>query len=468
MTTLLGTPPVDLRRSLVGNFAASLGEALLRFLLGLALARLLLPTELGLFAMAVAVFGVAQLLRDFGVSTYLQRVPDLTPDRFSACLGLQLLTTAVTALGLLLLATHLAHWLGQPELGPLLRVLALGLPVSSFSSIVAAMHLRELAMARIARVSLLGAACQALAAIALAKAGVGVIGLAWAQVVAIAVCAAVYGCWLPAGLPWRPSWRGQREVLGFGAGALLAAGLLVLHGVQPELMLGRLDSAHEVGLLGRAQATAAVFLSLFGPVLSLGSLPLLANRRARALALEPALRRVTALLTGLGWPTLAMTVLWREPLVRVLYGPGWADCVAAIPPLAVSAAVGLMFAQQGQALAAVGRPGLMCWSTGASLLARLVSVTVGFDGSLASFAWALCAAGIAVLPVQMALSAWFLGQSPRDLAAAVAGSALATLAAVIVPWPLAPVVWVAALVWTRHPVLNEWAQLRRRRMTSRK
>ncbi|CAM3806795.1 oligosaccharide flippase family protein [Roseateles saccharophilus] len=468
MTTSLAIAPVDLRSRLFGNFAASLGETVLRFLLGLVLARLLLPAELGVFSVAVAVFGVALLLRDFGVSAYLQRVPELTARRFSACLGLQILSTIVTTLGLLLLADPLARWLGQPDLGLLLHVLAWGLPIAGFCSIVAALHLRELALARIARVSLLGVACQVLAAIMLIKAGVGVIGLAWAQMFAIAVCTAVYACWVPAGLPWRLGWRGMREPLEFGGAALTAGGLSVLLGVQPELMLGGLGGAHDVGLLGRAQATVAVFMSLVGPVLSMGSLPLLASRQARGLALEPALRRVTALLTGLGWPALAMVALWREPLVRALYGPGWTGCAAAIPPLALSAAAGLVFAQQGQALAAVGRPGLVAWSTGASLLARLALVAAGFDGSLASFAWALCAASFLVLPLQVVLSMRHLGQSPRDLAAAVAGSGLATLAAVVVPWPLAPVAWLAALCWTRHPLLDEWAQLSRRRMTSRK
>lgn len=468
MTASLAIASADLRCSLAGNFLSSVGETALRFLLGLVLARLLQPAELGLFSMAVAVFGVAQLLRDFGVSAYLQRVPQLTPRRFSACLGLQILTTTATTLGLLLFAEPLAQALGQPGLAPLVRVLALGSPICGFCSVVAALHLRNLAMARIAWVSLLGVACQALVAAVLAAKGVGVMGLAWAQVAAIALCGLLYACWLPSGWWWRPSWQGCAELLGFGGAAMLAGGLAVLHGVQPELMLGRLGAAHQVGLLGRAQAMVAVFLSLVGPVLSLGSLPLLANRHAHAQALEPALRRVTALLTGLGWPVLALTVLWREPLVRALYGPGWMDCTAAVLPLALTAAIGLVFAQQGQALVAVGRPGLMAWSTGASLLARLVTVTAGFDGSLASFAWALCAASVVVLPMQVALSARHLGQSPRDLAIAVAGSGIAVFAVIAVPWPLTPVAWLAVLFWTHHPLLDEWAQLWRRRMTSRK
>lgn len=473
MTTASLLPArLDFRRAFLGNLLASSGEAATRFVLGLALARLLAPAELGLFALATAIFGIVLLLCDFGVSAYLQREARLTPERFRACLGLQVCTTVVGTLALLLLAEPLARQLGQPGLAPLVELLALGLPLTSFASVVAALQLRELAAARIARVSWLGIFCQALVAVPLSAQGMGAIGLAWGQIASIAACGLAYVLMRPVGLPWRPSFRGWGEVLSFGGGSLLANGVARLHGALPDLLLGRLGAAQQVGLLGRAQATVGLLQSLAGPALGFGALPLLADRHARALALEPALRRATALLTGLGWPVLALTVLWREPLVRLLYGPAWMACTEAVMPLALSAALGLAFAQQGQALAAVGRPGLAAVPTAVSLLARLAFGAVVFDGSLASFAWALFAAGVVALPWQLALAARCLGQPLRAWRAALGGSAFVTLAvaaaALLLPGPLVPLAWLAAVQACRHPLADELAQLVRRFMTSRK
>lgn len=470
MTTLpLPLARTDVRRAFLGNLAASSGETAMRFLLGLALARLLQPADLGLFAMATAVFGIVQLLRDFGVSAYLQREPALTPQRFSACLGLLACTTLVALLALLLLAEPLAELLGQPGLAPLLRVLALGLPVSAFGSVMAALQLRELAAGRIAKVSWLGVASQAVVALSLPAEGAGALGLAWAQVAATLACGLAYAGWRPVHLPWRPAWRGWGEVLRFGGASLFASGLAGLHAALPDLLLGRLSAPHQLGLLGRAQATVNLLQVVAGQALGFGALPVLSSRHARGDALAPVLHRATALLTGLGWPLLALTVAYREALVRALYGPAWLDCTPAVLPLALVAALSLAFTQFGAALAAVGRPELAAWPTAVSLVARLGFGMLLFDGSLASFAWALCAAALVALPVQLGIAARHLGQPPRELLAAVGGSALAALAVLTVPWTLAPLAWLAALRWSRHPLLIELLQLlARRRITSRK
>ncbi len=459
----------DVRRAFLGNLAASGGETAMRFLLGLALARLLRPAELGLFAMATAVFGIAQLLRDFGVSAYLQREPVLTSRRFSACLGLLACTTLAVLLGLLLLAEPLSGLLGQPGLAPLLRVLALGLPVSAFGSVMAALQLRELAAARIARVSWLGVISQAAVALSLSAGGAGALGLAWAQVAAAVACGLVYVGWRPSHLAWRPAARGWGEVLRFGGASLFASGLGGLHAALPDLLLGRLGVPHQLGLLGRAQATVNLLQVVAGQALNFGALPLLSDRHARGQALAPVLRRATALLTGLGWPLLALTVAYGEPLVRLLYGPAWLDCVPALLPLALVAALLLAFTQFNAALAAVGRPELAAWPTAVSLAARISFGLLLFDGSLASFAWAMGAAALVALPVQLGLAARLLGLPPRALLGALGGSALATLAVLAVPLSVAPLAWLAVLRWTRHPLLDEALQLlARRRMTSRK
>lgn len=464
----LAVQPAQLRRAVLGNLLSSVGETGARFLLSLVLARLLGASELGLFALAMAVYGVAQLLRDAGLTAYLQREPELTQARFSACLGLLAASTVVVTLALVLLAQPLAQRLGQPGLAPLLWVLAPMLPLSAFSSVMAALQLRALAAGRIARMSWLGLWVQAGVSVACCAQGAGALGLAWAQLATTLVCGLAHLGMRPPGLRWRPAWRGAREVLGFASGALLPAALHTLHGLLPDLLLGRLGGTHVLGLFGRAQAAVGLLQTLAGRALSFGALPVLAQRHAQALALEPALRRATALLTGLGWPLLALTVAYREPLVGLLYGPAWLDCVPAVPPLALAAALGLAFHQLGVALAAVGRPELAAAPVAVTLAGRIGLGLAWFDGSVASFAWAMLGAACVALPLQLALCARHLGQPPRALARAVAGSAAAALAVVLVPWTLAPLAWLVALQASRHPLLDELGQLARRRMTSRK
>lgn len=466
-----------LRRAWWINLASSVGAVVGSFVIGLLLARMLAPAELGLFATASAVIGVAQLLRDLGVSSYLQREPELDAERFGACVGLQIAVTAALGAALLTGAGPLAQLLGMPALAPLIRILTLGLVLTPFSSLMAALQLRALEASRIAWVSRLGTLSWGLASIGSAQQGHGALGLAWAQVLRVLVCTIAYGFMRPPGLSWRPRWQGWRPVLRFGSGALGGNLLNGLNGLVPDLLLGRLGGAAQVAMLGRANAVVGSFQNMAGAAIGFGTLPLVARQHAAGASLAPGLMRASALLTGAAWPLLAWIAIQREALLHLLFGSAWAGSAAAVAPLALAAALGLATHHAGLALTAIGRPNLSTLLTAAQLAARLLLVGMFYDGRLASFAWALAAAVLLVLPLQQCLFAQHLElgllrlvrANLPSLAVAVSCALAAT------PWPsllpsagAALIAWPLALRLTRHPLLDELIQLARLRSTTRK
>lgn len=462
------------RRAFLINLASSSGASLLRFGVSLALARLLAPDQLGLFAIANGLVSLIQIPRDAGVSAYLQHVPVLDAGRFRACLGLSLCTTAAS-IGVLLAGSGMAasHF-AQPDLQPILQIMCLGLLLSPHDGLMAALALRDLDAKRMAVMSRLGSLAYALTAVGLSLLGWGVQGLAWAYVATAVVCNVVLLLDPPVaarGLSWRPAWTGWREPLRFGLGTSAGSLLQTLNGTLPDLLLGRIASPLLVGLLGRANATVGLFGSLLGPALGFGALPGLAQMHHRGEALAPVLSRAAALITGLAWPFLALSVWFGRDLLLLLYGPAWLACGPALLPLALVTALSLMFGNLGTALSAVGRPSLAALLVGLTLLARLLLLVLCFDGSLASCAWALAGAAFLVLPVQLLLSARHLGFGPTALWRAVRGSlalgACTLGAAALTPWAVLPV-WLAAVFCTGHALRDEALQLLRLRSTIRK
>lgn len=482
MSTTVATPALlaGLRPAFALNLASAVGGNLTRLGLSLLLARLLMPAELGLASIAMALIGIAQLLRELGISSYLQREPVLDAPRFGACLGLLVVSTVLLGLLLFAAAGPLALHFGQPGLRPLLQVLLLGFVLTPFSLVMSALMLRELAAARIAAVSRLGTLAHALTALGLAAAGCGAMSLAWAYVVNIVVCSLAYWPLRPGGLAWQPRWTGWRPVLRFGLGALVGNGLDGMNNALPDLLLGRLGSVQQVGLLGRANALVGLFNSLLGTAINFGALRGLADLHHRQVALAPALLRATALLTCLAWPLLALTALFGEPLLVLLYGRPWRDSAAAIPPLAATVALGLLFHYPGLALAAIGRPLLAAAPLALILCVRLVLVVLCFDGRLAGFAWLLLGAALAAMPLQLLLIARGLRQPLTPWFACAARSLLPCAAAVAAVallrgrMPLVPVlaaaffIWLLALRLLRHALLDEFLQLLRLRSTIRK
>lgn len=462
--------PGGFRTAFLINLASAAGGSLVRFGVSLLLARLLVPAELGLVAIALALVGVAQVLRDLGVGAYLQREPELDDARFASCLGVLCGATALGALLLVTAAVPLARHFAQPGLLPLLGVLLLGFVLQPFSLVMSALLQRELAAGAIAQVSRLGGLAHALTALGLAALGCGALSLAWAQVVNIVVCSLAYARLWPPQRAWRPSLRGWSPVLRFGRGALLNSGLAGVNAALPDLLLGQLGSVHQVGLLGRASAVVQLFHTLAGPAIDFGMLRRLADLHHREAALAPLLQRATALLTGVGWPVLGLIALFHTELVALLYGPVWRDSAAAIPPLAATAALGLAFHYGNVALAAIGRPHLAALPLAVSLLARCGLAWLCYDGRLVSLAWALLGAALVTLPVQALLASRCLGWRLRDGLTLVAcsllpclvclGSAAAVQGTLSAPLVLgvAVLAWGGALCIVRHALVDELRQ----------
>ena len=195
----------------------------------------------------------------------------------------------------------------------------------------------------------------------------------------------------------------------------------------------------------------------------------------RAESLVPILRRATVLLTGIGWPAFALTALLGKDIVMTLYGSAWLDCVPAIVPLALATSVAMVFRYTPVALMAIGRPYLGAGPVVVTLLSRIAFAFVLFDGSLRTFAWAICLATLAAVPVMLMQQRKHFGFGLRELLRALRPSALVTLCCVLacealrllLPESLPPiarllvmalplvVVWYAALRLTRHEMLAE-------------
>jgi lipopolysaccharide exporter len=88
------------------------------------LARLLMPEDFGIVAMAMIAVGFSDILFDFGVAVYLIRKPDATDEDFHAAWSLRVLQ-GLAATGLLLFSTPFAvDYFGEPRLQPVLLSLA--------------------------------------------------------------------------------------------------------------------------------------------------------------------------------------------------------------------------------------------------------------------------------------------------------------------------------------------------------
>jgi O-antigen/teichoic acid export membrane protein len=469
----------NLRRSLVINFLSSSGATVLQFVVSILLARILSPSEIGVYSMTVVFVNLAHVFRDFGVTFYLQREPDLTPAKIRSATGVLFTTSWIIALALFMASESLGRWFREPGIVPVMRVLAIGFVFIPFGSITSALLARNFEAGKQAYVNAVGTILFCVSCLTLAKLGFGSMSLAWANLINIIACGIAYIPLRPKNLPWMPSFTHWRSVAHFGIGSLLTNCIEAMNISVPDVLLGKLAGAREVGLFSRANSTVTIFTYVAGSTVSYGAVSYLAQAHHRGDPLSPVLARATTLLTGVGWTALALTAVLGKDIVQALYGPTWVDGVPAILPLSIAAAVTMLFHYVPMAVTAIGRPYLSAIPMAVTLVSCVTFGILLFDGSVRNFAWALCLASLATAPIVALQQRRYLHFGAGELLRAVLPSAIvagvtasaALLADALLPaalpalarllvmaLPLA-LVWYAMLRLTHHPLVDEIGRL---------
>ena len=388
-----------LRRSLVINFLASSGAAVLQFITSIFLARLLSPSEIGVYSMAMVFVGIAHMFRDFGVPSYLQREPNLTPEKIRSAIGVMFASTWSMATLLYLASDAIGAWFGEPATVPIIKLLSIGFLLIPFGAVTHAMLVRELAADKQAVVSAGSTVSYCISCIGLAALGCGTLSIAWANLISNTVTALMYIPYRPLGLPWMPSFRHWKGIANFGMATLVTNCLNAVTNTIPDVLLGKLASARAVGLFSRANSTVGLFTYAAGSTISYGAMSYMSQAHHRGESLAPLLGRTTSLLTGVAWPAYALTAMLGHDIVYTLYGEKWLNCVPMILPLTIAAGVSMLFQYAPAASAAIGKPYLSALPAAITLLTRIVFAFILFNGDLANFAWSITAATVVTAPV---------------------------------------------------------------------
>ncbi|MGX9217150.1 oligosaccharide flippase family protein [Massilia sp. UBA6681] len=465
----------NLRKALVINFFSNSGATLLKFIVSVILARILSPDEIGVFSMTVLFVNLAHVFRDFGVSSYLQREADLTPDKIRSAAGVMFAMSWLIGITIFFSSGLIGAWFKEPLIVPVLEVLAVGFLFVPFGSITHALLVREFQAEKEAYVTAIGTIFYCGSCLVLAKLDYGSLSLAYANLISVIVSGLAYMPLRPKNAPWTLSLKHWRSVTNFGLGSLVTSSVVAINNAIPDVLLGKLSGARDVGLLSRSNSTVSIFSYVAGSAVTYGAIPYMAQIFHRGESLVPVLSRATALLTGIGWPALALTVVFGEQIVATLYGPDWLSSVPSILPLAIAAAIGMMFHYIPAALNAIGRPYLSAWPLGVTLVARIVAVVMLFDGSLLGFAWILCLATAVTVPVnfsqQMRYFNFTSGMTLKAVLPSVIVTAGTTAVGIgfdmlvyesVIPalellaaFPVLALSWYVLLRLTRHALLDE-------------
>lgn len=372
------------------------------------LGRLLTPADFGVVAIALSIVGVAELLRDFGLSASAIQAPTLSEEERTNLFWLNSLLGVVLALLIVVLAYPTAALFDVQGLGGVMCGLAGVFVLNGVGTQLQAQLAREFRFATIAGTDLLAQAVGLTFGIVAAVLGAGYWSLVLLQLVAAATLLglrfAVAG-WVPTGVK-----RGVsiRHHLSFGVNLGLAQLLGYIANTSPTVALGAMHSAATVGYYNRANQLISLPINqVFAPLtnVALSTLSKLSDpdryrRSMHELALLVSITGVA------GFTYIAGT---SAALIPLLLGDQWDESVDIAAVLGIGTAFQALTYPYFWAFMSLGRTrSLLRYNLVTKTLLACLAVAGATHGPVGA------AVGFAIgLAISWPICAWWLRGEPR-------------------------------------------------------
>lgn len=366
-----------------------------------AIARLLTPADIGLFSIASALVGLAQVVRDFGVGSYLVQETELTPQRVNTAF------TLTTVIGFLLFCTSfvaaplIAAFYVDARLTEILRVLSINFLLIPIGSTSLALLRREMRFGGIFIVNLGANIASFALTMALAFTGHAHMSLVWSSVAGTALTAGIAWYLRPNDAPLQFGLRDWRRVVSYG-GQLTAAGVITELAMNVnDLVIGRVMGPASVAIASRAQGVMNLMhRDLLGAV---SGVMFAAFSRAHRDGddMLASYRNGVAMVTCVAWPFYGFVALFPLGILRLLFGSQWDEAAKLVPIFCLAGAFSALWNLTLPLISALGRADLIAKSSVLISTTRVVVLTTIaiYFKDLALFASAFAAIYFLHIPV---------------------------------------------------------------------
>jgi len=389
------------------------------------LARLLTPDDFGLVAMAMAVYGLLELLGAFGIDVVLIQHNKPLRVHYDTAWTLSILIMGAQALLLYLFAPAAAGFYGNPEVEQILSWLALGFLFDGLRNIGVVNFRRNLDFNRefayLFTRRIIGFAVTVYLAYELRS--------HWALV--IGILATRFTGFILSYLmePFRPrfSLGALHEIYHFSKHLMANNFLHFLLDRAPDFVLGRVAGAGAVGIYRMAYDIAALPVTELSAPVNRALMPGLSRLQSDRRLMGENLLEVFGIMALISLPAGIGLAMIAEPLVALLLGEYWLEAVPVIRLVALWAAVAGVTGCIGSLYLAMGMPQIL---TRLALLRLVLFLPALYFGAKTAGAvgagYALLLLPTAVVPINLMHVVRLLPVSTTDLVARIWRPVLAT------------------------------------------
>jgi len=307
-----------------------------RFAVMLVIARILTPDDFGLVGMLAIFIGIANSLTDCGFSQALIRKQNRTPEDISTSFYFNFVSSCVIYLLLYIIAPWVSEFYSEPALCELMRVLCLGVVISSFGVVQRALLIARIDFKTLAKVSLTASIISGATGIFFAIEGYGVWTLVWQQLVNDTVSTLLlfkYSCWQPQRLLSKQSFK---ELFPFGYKLMMSGLINTVFDNIYQLFIGRLFSAGSLGNYVQAQNFSILPSANISNIIQRVTYPVMCTMQDETERIKAYFLKILRATAFVCFPMMTLLGAVAYPMVVILLGDKWVYAATLLVPLCFS------------------------------------------------------------------------------------------------------------------------------------
>lgn len=339
--------------SLLNTIASRLGT----LLIGIALARVLGPSEFGVFAIATVTMLAVLSFNELGVSLAIVRWPD-DPARIAPTVNtISVASSALLTLLLVVCAPWISSSLGDARATPVVQVMAFAILINGLVATPAAILQREFMQKQRTIADQTNSWLGAIVSLVLALVGMGAMSLAVGRLTGSVVSSVMLWHWSP--VPYRFGWDRDvaRRLLTFGLPLAAASIVVFASGYADQIIVGSQLGAHDLGFYVLAFNLASWPLSIFSQPLRAVAPAAFSKLQHDKEAMVRNFLRVLRMLTIVAIPACLAISGAALPVVAFVYGTEWLPAADILVFVAALAALKIWFELIYDYLVVLGRSG---------------------------------------------------------------------------------------------------------------
>jgi O-antigen/teichoic acid export membrane protein len=345
----------NVRHGVMWSLLNNLSSRLASIVSGIVLARLLVPEDYGVFAVALVVLAALLSMNELGVSVAIVRWQHGVERIAPTVTTLAVVTSVGLYVGCFLAAPTIASALNAPAATNIIRVLGLGVLFDGAASVSAAFITRAFDQRKRMRIDLISFAIGTSLSVGLAVAGWGGWSIALGFLLTSVVAAGLNILWTPTRIGPGYDRAIARELLAFGL-PLAAASLLLFALLNVDyIVVGNQLDAEQLGIYLLAFNLSSWPIGLVSVAIrrvSLAGFSRIADDRRRA---GQTFAQALGVVLAVTLPMCVLLASYARPLIEVFYGAKWLPAADVVSWLCVLACVRIIAELGYDYLVAMGR-----------------------------------------------------------------------------------------------------------------